>query len=52
MVKIADGSSITINKVCRDIDLIIAGEIFHIPTVYQQESGIDFIIGNNSLSVV
>nr|APG80689.1 reverse transcriptase [Cauliflower mosaic virus] len=47
MVKIADGSSITISKVCKDIDLIIAGEIFKIPTVYQQESGIDFIIGNN-----
>lgn len=26
---------------------MVACEIFNIPTVYQQESGIDFIIGNN-----
>nr|WNH14473.1 reverse transcriptase [Physostegia virginiana caulimovirus 1] len=46
-VKIADGSNIAITKVCKDLNVGLAGKIFHIPTVYQQESGIDFIFGNN-----
>lgn len=46
-VKIADGSTVQITKVCRNLNMKIAGEIFHIPTVYQQETGMDFIIGNN-----
>lgn len=50
-VKIADGSTITITKVCKDLEMQIAGEIFHIAAVYQQESGIDFIIGNNFCQV-
>ncbi|KAJ9562266.1 hypothetical protein OSB04_007426 [Centaurea solstitialis] len=47
--KIADGSIVTINKVCKNLDILIAGEIFHIPTIYQQESDLDFILGNNFL---
>ena len=46
-VKIANGKTITINKVCKNLDMLIAEELFHIPTVYQQEAGIDFILGNN-----
>ena len=46
-VKIADGKTITITKVCKNLDVIFAESVFHIPTVYLQESGIDFIIGNN-----
>ncbi|KAJ9535106.1 LOW QUALITY PROTEIN: hypothetical protein OSB04_un001816 [Centaurea solstitialis] len=42
--KIADGSIVTINKVCKNLDILIAGEIFHIPTIYQQESDLDFIL--------
>ncbi|KAJ9543840.1 hypothetical protein OSB04_023547 [Centaurea solstitialis] len=43
--KIANGSIVTINKVCKNLDIMIAGEIFHIPTIYQQESNLDFILG-------
>lgn len=50
-VKIANGKTIAITKVCKNLDILIAGEIFHIPTVYQQETGIDFIIGNNFLQL-
>ncbi|AAW56089.1 polyprotein [Horseradish latent virus] len=46
-VKIANESTITLDKICRNLDIIIAGERFHIDVVFQQESGIDFIIGNN-----
>lgn len=38
---------VTISKVCRDIKIRIAGELFHIPTIYQREVGIDIILGNN-----
>jgi hypothetical protein len=47
VVKIANDMKITLSKVCKNLNVLIAGEIFHIPTVYQQESGIDFILGNN-----
>ncbi|ACB69767.1 replicase [Lamium leaf distortion virus] len=46
-VKIADDSVIEINKVCENLNMYIAGECFHIPRVFMQESGIDFILGNN-----
>lgn len=46
-VHIANGSTITINKVCRNQKIKIAGEYFFIPTIYQQETGIDLILGNN-----
>jgi hypothetical protein len=46
-VKIANGKTITITKVCKNLEIMIAEEIFHIPTVYQQDAGIDFILGNN-----
>ena len=46
-VKIANGTTIKISKVCKNLDIMIAEEIFNIPTVYQQESGMDFILGNN-----
>nr|WUF06597.1 reverse transcriptase [Angelica bushy stunt virus] len=45
-VKTANGI-ITIDKVCKNLDMIIAGTSFHIPTAYQQNAGMDFIIGNN-----
>lgn len=45
-VKTANGP-ITINKVCKNLTVRLAGELFHIPSVYQQDSGVDFIIGNN-----
>ena len=51
LVKIADGNTISLNKVCKNIDIQIAGEIFHIPTIYQQESSIDFIFSNNFLQL-
>ena len=50
-VKIADGNTISLNKVCKNLDIQIAGELFHIPTIYQQESGIDLIFGNNFLQL-
>ncbi|ALD49090.1 ORF5 [Atractylodes mild mottle virus] len=48
LVKTANGM-ITINKVCKNIDIMIADTIFHIPTIYQQEIGIDLLLGNNFL---
>lgn len=46
-ILIANGSAMTINKVCKNLDIMIAVEKFHIPTVYQQESCMDLILGNN-----
>lgn len=46
-VTIADGNSLQLKKVCRNISIELAGEIFEIPTIYQQNSGIDLILGNN-----
>nr|WOA03487.1 reverse transcriptase [Atractylodes mild mottle virus] len=48
LVKTANGM-ITINKVCKNIDIMIADTLFHIPTIYQQEIGIDLLLGNNFL---
>nr|KAJ0227912.1 hypothetical protein LSAT_V11C100050250 [Lactuca sativa] len=48
---IANGDTIKINKVCRNINLELSGEHFNIPTIYQQNSGIDIIIGNNFCQV-
>lgn len=47
-VKTANGT-ITIGKVCKDIDILIAGHVFHIPRIYQQDIGIDLLLGNNFL---
>ena len=44
---IANGDTIKINKVCRNLSLELSGEIFKIPTIYQHDSGIDLIIENN-----
>ena len=44
---IANGDTIKINKVYRNINLELSGEHFNVPTIYQQDSGIDIIIGNN-----
>nr|KAJ0193792.1 hypothetical protein LSAT_V11C800419020 [Lactuca sativa] len=48
---IANGETIKINKVCRNINLELSGEHFNVPTIYQQNSGIDIIIGNNFYEV-
>lgn len=48
---IANGETIKINKVCRNINLELSGEHFNVPTIYQQNSGIDIIIGNNFCQV-
>ena len=45
-VKTANGP-VYLNKKCSDLQIRLAGQIFHIPSVYQQENGIDFILGNN-----
>ncbi|GJR57968.1 Orf y [Tanacetum coccineum] len=44
---IANGDTIKINQVCRNISLKLSGYEFNIPTIYQQDSGIDLILGNN-----
>lgn len=44
---IADGSTIAINTVCKNLDIKLGNENFHIPTIYMQETGIDFLLGNN-----
>lgn len=48
---IANGSKIQINKVAKNTKINICGEEFIFPTIYQQETGIDFIIGNNFLKL-
>nr|GEV57161.1 hypothetical protein [Tanacetum cinerariifolium] len=44
---IANGDTIKINQVCRNISLRLSGYEFNIPTIYQQNFGIDLILGNN-----
>jgi hypothetical protein len=44
---IANKETLTVSKVCRNLNIKIAGEIFHIPTIYQQENGMDIILGYN-----
>ena len=34
-VKVASEETITIGKIARNVDILIAGEIFHIPSIYQ-----------------
>lgn len=46
-VNIANNSSIIISRVARDTNIFIEGEKFKVPTIFQQESGMDFIIGNS-----
>lgn len=48
-VNIANGSSVQIKRVARDIDIYINNTKFRVPKIYEQESGIDFIIGNSFL---
>lgn len=50
-VRIADASVVIIDKVAHEVLILIEGEEFYIPTVYQQETGIDFLIGNNFLKL-
>nr|XP_043633121.1 uncharacterized protein LOC122604299 [Erigeron canadensis] len=46
-VTIANQESIKIDKVCRNLVVYLSGEPFPIPTNYQQESGMDLLLGNN-----
>lgn len=46
-VTIANESTVTITKLCRNLTVFHAEEPFFTPTVYQQESGIDLLLGNN-----
>lgn len=49
-VKTANGI-VTLSKVCKNVKIMLAGELFHIPTLYQQEVEIDIILGNNILQL-
>jgi len=49
VAKIANGESIAITKCIENQEVEIQGMGFTIDTVYQFESGLDFIIGNNFL---
>ena len=48
-IQIADGSIHPLNWVATRITLNIQNKLFMVPTVYQQETGLDMIIGNNFL---
>ncbi|UTQ50644.1 MAG: reverse transcriptase (domains: peptidase, RT, RNase H) [Plant associated caulimovirus 1] len=48
-VQIANTDVIELRKVAHNITVLIAGEEFFIPTIYQQNTGVDFLIGNNFL---
>jgi hypothetical protein len=48
-IQIADGSIHPLNWVATKITLRIQGKSFMVPTMYQQETGLDMIIGNNFL---
>ncbi len=48
-IQIADGSIHPLNWVATRITLRIQDKLFMVPTVYQQETGLDMIIGNNFL---
>ena len=37
IVRIANNTTIKLNQVLKDTDIMIGGENFHIPTIYQQE---------------
>ena len=50
-VRIADNSLITLGLAIRFLNMIIAGEKFLMPTIYQQELGVDLLIGNNFLNL-
>ncbi|AEL30041.1 polymerase polyprotein [Dahlia common mosaic virus] len=46
-VTVANQEKVYLTKVCKNLNIYIAGEKFTIPTIYQQETGIDILIGNN-----
>nr|WNH14479.1 reverse transcriptase [Physostegia virginiana caulimovirus 2] len=46
-VKIANKEILELDKVCKNLQVKFESKIFTIHTVYQQETGIDLIIGNN-----
>ena len=48
-IQIADGSIHPLNWVTKRIAMEVHSKIFIIPTIYQQETGLDIIIGNNFL---
>ena len=50
-VRIADNSLITLGLTIRFVNMIIASEKFLMPTIYQQESRVDLLIGNNFLNL-
>lgn len=50
-VQIANGKHITLSKLARNTKVYISGEEFLIPTIYQQITGVDFLIGNNFLNL-
>src|SRR3954467_4249337 len=48
-IQIADGSIHPLNWVATRITFNIENRLFNVPTIYQQETGLDIIIGNNFL---
>lgn len=46
-ITIADASTVKVNRVCRNIPITFGRETLIFPTIYQQESGMDIIVGNN-----
>nr|AEB54984.1 polyprotein [Dahlia mosaic virus D10] len=46
-VTIANQETIKLDKVCRNLIVYFSGEPFPIPIIYQQETGIDLLLGNN-----
>lgn len=46
-IMIANQDIVKVDKVCRDLQIRISGEIFTLPSIHQQESGIDILLGNN-----
>lgn len=51
MVRIADNSIIAITKVVKMKVILIRGYKFTVPTIYQQQTGLPLIIGNNFLKL-
>ena len=50
-VKVANEEIVSIDYVCQNVNFEIGNEKFLFPTVYQQQTGIDLLIGNNFLNL-
>lgn len=46
-VTIANGDKLKLNNICENIFIEIENVQFFVPRIYQQQTGMDFIIGNN-----